>query len=107
MYALSISDPAEQDIESAYVWWRDNRSAEQAERWYRGIREAIRGLRESADRCHWAREHDLHPAGLRQQLFGIGRRATHRVVFIIENNQVTVLRVRHSAQDALTLEDLP
>jgi plasmid stabilization system protein ParE len=44
---------------------------------------------------------------LKQLLFGIGRRATHRVVFIIENNQVTVLRVRHSAQDALTLEDLP
>jgi len=78
MYGLSITEPAEQDIQDAHVWWRDHRSQEQAERWYRDIRKAILGLRGSADRHPKAPESNLHPTGLRQLLFGIGRRPTHR-----------------------------
>ncbi len=105
MYRLSITDPAEQDLQDAYTWWRDHRSEEQAGRWYRGIRKALLGLKSSADRHHQAPECDLHPAGLRQMLFGIGRRPTHRVVFTIENDAVLVIRVQHVSQDALTRDD--
>lgn len=106
MYRLTITDPAEQDIQDAYAWWRDHRSEEQASRWYRGIHKAILALRSGADRHSRAPESDLHPTGLRQLLFGIGRRPTHRVVFAVENDVVLVVRVRHASQNALTREDL-
>jgi len=44
---LVISEPAEADIQSAYDWWRLNRSAEQAERWFEGIYAIIRSLPEN------------------------------------------------------------
>lgn len=106
MFQVIIADPAEQDIQAAYTWWRDNRSAEQAARWYQKILPAISTLREMADRCPFAVENDLHPHGLRELHFGSGRRPTHRIVFAIEGSIVTILRVRHAAQRELRLEDL-
>jgi plasmid stabilization system protein ParE len=38
------TERAAQEIEDAAAWWAENRSVEQAERWYRGIRAAIAGL---------------------------------------------------------------
>jgi plasmid stabilization system protein ParE len=106
MYKVLIAEPAEHDLRSAFEWWRDNRSAEQAARWYRGIHEAIASLRIDPTRCAPSPESDLLPQGMWQLLFGIGRRATHRVVFTIEGETVTILRVRHSSQDALQAEDI-
>jgi hypothetical protein len=34
MYDLVITTDAEADIQAAFEWWRDHRSAEQAIRWY-------------------------------------------------------------------------
>jgi plasmid stabilization system protein ParE len=106
MYQVVITDPAENDIETAYRWWRDNRSAEQATRWYRQLIPAIATLREMPDRCPFAAEMGIHPLGLRELHFGIGRRPTHRIIFTIEEFVVTIIRVRHAAQRDLRLEDL-
>jgi plasmid stabilization system protein ParE len=103
---LLITAPAEQDISAAYRWWRDHRSIEQADRWYRGIQEAIAVLPTTATRHPQAPESDLHPSGLRQVHFGLGRRPTHRVVFAIDGDTESVVRVRHASQDALTRDDL-
>jgi plasmid stabilization system protein ParE len=106
MHTLRITEPAEQDVRLAYEWWRDNRSAEQAERWYLGIREAIDSLRHSPDRCAFAIETHLLPQGIRQLNFGIGRRPTHRILYTISKGVVTILRVRHTAQDELRKQDI-
>jgi plasmid stabilization system protein ParE len=106
IYRLLVSQPAENDIEAAYQWWRDNRSADQAVRWYAGIRKVIVALRSTADRHPQAPESDLHPSGLRQVLFGLGSRATHRIVYTVDDDLVSVVRVRHASQDALTREEL-
>jgi plasmid stabilization system protein ParE len=105
-HRLLITDPAEQDISAAYRWWRDHRSTVQAKRWYLSIREAIAALPTTATRHPVAPESELHPAGLRQVHFGLGRRPTHRVVFAIDGDTVSVVRVRHMSQDALTRDDL-
>jgi plasmid stabilization system protein ParE len=106
MFKLVITDLAEGDIQQAYDWWRDRRSSEQAARWYERIQPAIGTLRKMADRCPHSPETDLHPLGLRELYFGLGRRPSHRIVFTIDGTTVTVLRVRHSAQRPLTADDL-
>jgi plasmid stabilization system protein ParE len=106
MYRLEIAEPAQADIQANYDWWRLHRSEEQAHRWYRGMHEAIRSLRQAATRCPQAPESELHPSGLRQLLFGIGRRPTHRIVFTLEENMVRIVRVRHASQRDLQSGDL-
>lgn len=106
MYRVKITTPAKQDIVAAFQWWRDNRSAEQAKRWYRGIRKAIASLADMPERCPPSPEADLLPGSTRQLLFGIGRRHTHRIVFAIDRKTVVILRVRHASQDALGSEVL-
>jgi plasmid stabilization system protein ParE len=105
-YRITISEEAERDIREAVRWWRDNRSAEQAERWYSKVYPAIATLSKHPDRCPLSPENDLLPSGLRQLHFGVSRKATHRIVFTIEGRDVTIVRVRHFAQRELSLDDL-
>jgi plasmid stabilization system protein ParE len=106
MHRVIITGPAKRDIQADYDWWSENHSAEQAERWYLGIHAAVQSLRDAPERCSGASETDLVDLGVRQLLFGLGRRATHRIVFAIDSDTVVVLRVRHTSQDALSVEAL-
>jgi plasmid stabilization system protein ParE len=106
MPRVIITGPANRDIKSAYDWWRQNRSAEQAARWYRGIHAEIKSLRNSPQRCSLAAESDLLAEGIRELLFGLGHHPTHRIVFAIEGETVVVFRVRHTSQNALASDDL-
>lgn len=106
MANVIITGPAKRDIRAAYDWWKENRSAQQAERWYPGILAASRSLRNNPQRCALAAESDLLTQGIRQLLYGLGRRPTRRLVFAIEDATVIILRVRHTSQDALTNDDL-
>ena len=106
MFRLVISAPAERDIESAYDWWRASRSEDQANRWYAGIHLSILALRKTALRCPPANESKLHPSGLRQMNFGIGRKPTHRIIFVVDDDIVKIVRVRHSSQRSLREEEL-
>jgi len=49
MYQVKITEPAKLDIRSSFEWWSDNRSAEQADRWYRGIHKSIASLRQMSE----------------------------------------------------------
>jgi plasmid stabilization system protein ParE len=106
MARVIITGPAKLDIQEAYEWWSNNRSPEQAKRWYVAIRGAIRSLRKNPERCAIATEIDLLAEGIRQLNFGIGHRPTHRIVFAIDGHIVVVLRVRHVSQDALSGDGL-
>ena len=106
MFQVKITEPAKEDIQSSFEWWRDNRSTEQADRWYRGIHKKIATLRQMPGRCGKSPEADLLAGNMQQLLFGIGRKPTHRIVFTVSEKIVTVLRVRHSSQDALQGEDI-
>jgi plasmid stabilization system protein ParE len=106
MANVILTGPAKRDIQAAYNWWKENRSAEQADRWYKGILATTKSLRNRPQRCSLAAETDLLAQGIRQHHFGLGRRPTHRIIFAIDNNTVVVLRVRHTSQDALSAEDL-
>jgi plasmid stabilization system protein ParE len=85
MSQVKITEPAKQDIRSSFEWWRDNRSAEQADRWYRGIHKSITSLRKMPERCGQAPEADLLDGDMRQLLFGIGRRPTQNYFLTIKS----------------------
>ena len=106
MPRVIITGPATRDIKRPYDWWKQNRSAEQADRWYKGIHVKIKSLHHSPQRYALAAESDLLADGIRELLFGLGRHPTHRIVFAIEGETVVVFRVRHTSQDALASDDL-
>lgn len=106
MFELLLTEPARRDMEAAFTWWAEHRSAEQAARWYDGIANAIFSLQQMPQRCAAAPETQLLEQGIRQLPYGLGQRPTHRIVFTIDGNTVVILRVRHVAQDALKADDL-
>jgi plasmid stabilization system protein ParE len=106
MPRVQIADPAKVDVQEAFSWWSENRSADQAALWYRQITEAIATLQVLPDRCPLVPESALSMSGVRQLLFGVGSHPTHRIIFVIEDDIVTILRVRHHARDEMGLGDL-
>jgi plasmid stabilization system protein ParE len=103
---ITYTNRAEAEIREAMEWWRDNRSHEQAARWIEEIFPAIEKLRDNPDRFPLAPETDLHPSGLRQLLFGVGRSITHRIIFTIEGDEVNIVTVRHVARRDLQAGEL-
>jgi plasmid stabilization system protein ParE len=101
-----LTDRAHADLLQACAWWAENRSAQQAERWYDGFAEAIRCLATDPERCPLAPESSAFPYALRQLNYGVGRRPTHRAIFVVRPDSVLILRVRHLAQQPLSPQDV-
>jgi plasmid stabilization system protein ParE len=103
---VNLADFAEANLNEAYLWWAKHRSAEQAGRWYRAIITRINALSKTARRYSLALENDRFSFEVRQMLFGLGRRPTHRVLFTIRDNDVYVIAIRHVSQRLLRPGDL-
>jgi plasmid stabilization system protein ParE len=101
-----FSSQADADIESIGRWWAANRSAEQAQRWVKGILDTIENFGVNAERHPLAPESERLPVETRQLTFGLGRRPTHRVLYTIRPEGVYIVRVRHVSQDAVGPDDL-
>ena len=79
----------------------ENRSAEQALKWYDGFIEALQNLEHIPESHSLALENARTSYELRQMLFGIGRRITHRELFRVCGSTVHVLAIRGVAQAEL------
>ncbi len=101
-----VTDQAAREMQSAFDWWATNRSKHQADRWYAGLAKAIAELAKSPERHGLSRESERFPCDIRDLLFGIGRRPTHRAVFTIRDVDVVVLSIRHVSQRDLTTDDI-
>lgn len=64
------------------------------DRWYFGIRAAIRDLAASAKECGPAYEDRFFAETIRQRLFD-----SYKILFVIRADRVHVLHIRHQAQD--------
>jgi plasmid stabilization system protein ParE len=100
---VAFARRAAREIEEQYNWLAE-RSEGAANHWRNSLLEAIDTLAENPERCPEAPEAEWHE-GLRQLLHG-KRRQVHRILFEIRGDTVIILRVRHSAQDFLTPEEL-
>jgi plasmid stabilization system protein ParE len=107
-YRVFISSRANLQLAQAATWWAENHSLDQAARWLDGFEMAIAGLSDHPERHGFSRENSLYdlPFEVRQLLYGLGKKATHRAVFEIRGDAVYVLAIRHLAQDDLSLKDL-
>jgi plasmid stabilization system protein ParE len=105
-YEVVVTRRAERELNEAADWWAAHRSREQAERWYNGFVEGIISLEDNPERCPLSRENDVFPYEIRDLLYGLSRRRTHRAVFTVRPAQVAVLTIRHVSQRDLTVSDL-
>ncbi len=103
-FQVELTSIAEAQIEKAYCWYRE-RNPEFADRWFRGLMNAIAKLQEKPQRCALAVEHKIFSEEVRQLLYGTSKNI-YRVLFAIRDTTVYVLYVRHSAQAPLTVDDL-
>lgn len=103
-FQVEITPIAEAQIQQAYRWYREH-NPEFADRWFRGLMNAIATLQQKPQRCSLAVEHYIFSEEVRQLLYGKAKNV-YRVLFTIRDTTVYVLYVRHSAQAPLTTDDI-
>ena len=98
-YQVVIDEEAEQELKEA-AHWIARHAPETAALWYFDIVNAIQSLQDSPARCPLAPESRTFGDEIRQLIFG-----NYRVLFLIDDEIVRVLRVRHGRQDTLTPDE--
>ncbi len=91
--------PAQQDIAEAHLWLAE-REPDAAARWFNSIYDTIGSLETFPERCPLAPEGRSLKAEIREILHG-RRQHKYRILFIVGENEVHVLHVRHGARLAL------
>ncbi len=97
---------AEIELNQIATWWARHRSVDQARRWLAEFSVAIDTLSTNPEQHALAQEDELFTFPLRQLLFGVSGKPTHRAIFSIEGEKVLVYTVRHLAQDVISSDDI-
>ncbi len=63
--------------------------------WFDGLCDAIESLAEFPERCAFAPEAALREKGVRQLLYGEGRRV-YRILYRVKDESVQILTMRHA-----------
>ncbi|MDJ0737501.1 MAG: type II toxin-antitoxin system RelE/ParE family toxin [Nostocaceae cyanobacterium] len=98
-YQVIIQPTAFQEIETSYRWMCDNLSAEVANNWYYQLQDVIASLKKFPNRCTIAPEAATIGREIRQ--IWVGKQRKYRVLFVVEEDIVAILHVRHSRQSYL------
>jgi plasmid stabilization system protein ParE len=95
VFRVRIEAEAKDNLRQHYQNLRSrNPGSAYSDRWYLGIREVIRGLATSARECGLAYEDRFFAETIRQRLFD-----PYKILFVIREDRVHVLHIRHQAQD--------
>lgn len=98
-YQVVIQPTAFEEIETSYRWMCDNLSSEVANNWYYELQEAVASLQTFPNRCTLAPEAEVIGREIRQ--LWIGKKRKYRVLFVVEEDVVAILHIRHSRQSYL------
>ncbi|MFO5491848.1 MAG: type II toxin-antitoxin system RelE/ParE family toxin [Cuspidothrix sp.] len=101
-YQVIIQPTAFQEIESSYRWMCDNLSAEVANNLYYQLEDAIASLKKFPTRCSIAPESTKLGREIRQ--LWVEKQRKYRVLFVVEDDIVAIIHVRHSRQSYLDEE---
>lgn len=100
-FEVVLTKAAQDELDNFHSWWTENRSPDQANRWYTGFYEAMISLEQNPTRCQLAPENDHFTYELRQLNYGLSSKPTHRAIFTIRETVVLILRIRHLAQSLI------
>ncbi|MDX2042066.1 MAG: type II toxin-antitoxin system RelE/ParE family toxin [Acidobacteriota bacterium] len=98
-YKVEVTEKAQAETRQAIRWIAEY-SPEKAALWHFELTRKLDSLENSPARCPLAPESKTHGQEIRHLLFD-----KYRILFIIEDETVYVLRVRHQAQDVLNPDD--
>ena len=94
-YDIIVHPAADEDLQQA-AHWIAQYSPEKATLWYFDALQAIESLRNFPARCSFAPERKTFGLEIRHRIFD-----KYRILFLIEDETVYVLRVRHQSQQTL------
>jgi plasmid stabilization system protein ParE len=104
-YQVRLTEKAEADVSSVLAWFRDQQATKAGERWLKQLFAQIETLEARPERCRFAAEAEDTGLAIRELLVG-RRQFKYRLLFLIDERTVHILRVWHGARDALRLDDL-
>jgi plasmid stabilization system protein ParE len=104
-YQVRLTASAEQDAEGVLQWFDQQSAAAAGTRWFRQLLDRIATLESHPERCALAAEAADLGLDIRELHFG-KRRGTYRILFQIDGRTVQILRIRHSARDIVSRDDL-
>lgn len=104
-YKLVITDRAFEQLDAGYVWYQQN-APQVAASWFNGWVDALGDLCLEPDRYPLAHESPLFPFPIHQLLYGVGKKKSHRALFVIRSRAVVVLTIRHLSQQDFTPDQL-
>ena len=96
-YRVIITPEAESDLRKAYSYIRKQGAPLAARKWLAGARKEIKTLADLPERTPLAPEAHAFGEPIRELLYGKGQRGTYRIIYIIIDNSVFVLHVRHGS----------
>jgi len=104
-FQVDITEPALVDAEEYVRFIRDvKKKPEAAERWFRGLVQAIYSLEDLPERCPVIPEQGEFPFEIRHLIY-----FPHRIIFRVDRqaNRVVIYRVYHGSRRGLAKGDLP
>ena len=104
-YRVELSRTATRDISRVFAWYGDH-NENLGQRWHDGVLQRINSLATNPERCGLAHETNDFDFEIREHLYGVGRKKTHRILFQITEETVEVLAVRHVAQQDFSSDDI-
>ena len=103
-FRIELSRESKRDLWS-YYQFASQHSLPDAIRWMERFEAAISTLGERPDRCSLSRESRWMKVDLRDFLFG-KRPSVYRVVFVIDDDKVRVLRICRSQRGTLSVDEI-
>ncbi len=103
-FQVRVTQTAKAEIDTAYSWLRQ-RNPVYADKWFRELMDTIATLQEKPLRCALAPENDGLSEEICQLIYGKSRNK-YRILFVIREDTVFVLHVRHSSQAPLIGEEV-
>ena len=104
-FQVLLTAKAEADSGAVLVWFHDEQAADAGGRWLAGLRTKLLSLESRPERCGLAAEAIHVGEEVRELLVG-RKRFKHRLLFVIHEKSVYILRLWHSSRDAITRDDL-
>jgi plasmid stabilization system protein ParE len=103
-YRFRFAPRALAEANEAHEWIAEQ-SPQRAAKWYQGLFQRIETLATHPERCPVAPEGRASGEQVRQLLYG-RRGGAYRILFVIRDDVIRIVAVRHGARQPLTAEQL-